>query len=114
MGGPVLVILRAKDLTEALDIINNNQWGNGTAIFTRSGASARRFSNEVACGQIGINVPIPVPLPMFSFTGNKASIWGTANFYGKGAVNFYTQWKTITARWKDSQDDLYSASTSMP
>jgi len=111
--GPVLVILRAKDLTEALDIINNNQWGNGTAIFTRSGASARRFSNEVACGQIGINVPIPVPLPMFSFTGNKASIRGDLNFYGKAGVNFVTEWKTITSKWP-KKDEARALDMGMP
>merc|ERR1712166_823172 len=112
--GPVMNIVRVDTAQEAIDFINANKWGNGTSIFTKNGHTARKYQNEIEAGQVGINLPIPVPLPMFSFTGNKASMWGTANFYGKGAVNFYTQWKTITARWKDSQDDLYSASTSMP
>jgi malonate-semialdehyde dehydrogenase (acetylating)/methylmalonate-semialdehyde dehydrogenase len=73
-------------------LINDNPYGNGTAIFTRSGGNARKFIHEIEAGQVGINLPIPVPLPMFSFTGNKQSMWGTANFYGKGAVTFYTQW----------------------
>lgn len=112
--GPVMCIHRAANLEDAIKFVNENPWGNGVACFTKNGHVARKFQTEIEAGQIGINLPIPVPLPMFSFTGNKASMWGTANFYGKGAVNFYTQWKTITARWKDSQDDLYSASTSMP
>jgi len=74
----------------------------------------RKFQTEIEAGQIGINLPLPVPLPMFSFTGNKASMWGTANFYGKGAVNFYTSWKTITARWKEEGAEKYSGSTNMP
>lgn len=89
---------------EALDIINNNKYGNGTSIFTKNGSVARKFQNEVNCGQIGINIPIPVPLPMFSFTGNKASFWGDLNFYGKGGVQFFTQWKTITSKWKDETE----------
>jgi len=72
----------------------------------------RKFQTEIEAGQIGINLPIPVPLPMFSFTGNKASMWGTANFYGKSAVNFYTSWKTITARWKEEGAPKYDTSTS--
>ena len=67
-------------------MINENKYGNGTAIFTNSGAAARKFTFEVEAGQVGVNVPIPVPLPMFSFTGNKASILGDLNFYGKGGV----------------------------
>jgi len=84
--GPVMVIVRVNSFQEGLDVINQNRWGNGTGIFTKNGHVARKFQTEVAAGQIGINLPIPVPLPMFSFTGNKDSMWGTANFYGKGAV----------------------------
>lgn len=98
--GPVLVTLTAKNLTEAMEIINSSRYGNGCAIFTRSGASARKFQRDIECGQIGINVPIPVPLPCFSFTGNKDSFRGDLNMYGKGAVHFNTQWKTIMSRWK--------------
>jgi malonate-semialdehyde dehydrogenase (acetylating)/methylmalonate-semialdehyde dehydrogenase len=69
--GPVLVVLKAPTLDDALTIINNNKYGNGTAIFTQSGATARKFENQVNVGQVGVNVPIPVPLPMFSWSGNK-------------------------------------------
>ncbi len=109
--GPVLSIIRANTYEEALDIINKSPYGNGTCIYTKSGALARNFQNEVAAGNIGINVPIPVPLPMFSFTGNKGSFWGDLNFYGKGGLQFYTQWKTITSKWTTTPDDL---STTMP
>lgn len=84
--GPVMNIVRMDTLQNAIDFINSNRWGNGTAIFTRNGHTARKFQTEIQAGQVGINLPIPVPLPMFSFTGNKDSMWGTANFYGKGAV----------------------------
>lgn len=84
--GPAMLIVRADSLQGAIDFINENRWGNGTAIFTKNGHTARKFQTEIQAGQIGINLPIPVPLPMFSFTGNKDSMWGTSNFYGKGAV----------------------------
>jgi len=111
---PVMVIHRAANIDEAIKIINGNQYGNGVAIFTRSGANARKFQHEIEAGQIGINLPIPVPLPMFSFTGNKSSMWGTANFYGKGAIQFNTQWKTITARWKMDEEEAQAMKTQMP
>ncbi|RKP13520.1 Aldehyde/histidinol dehydrogenase [Piptocephalis cylindrospora] len=98
--GPVLVCLEVETLDEALAIINKNRYGNGTAIFTRSGAAARKFQEEVDVGQVGINVPIPVPLPMFSFTGSRGSIQGDINFYGRSGVSFFTQYKTITALWR--------------
>ncbi|KAI3381195.1 hypothetical protein SNEBB_008621 [Seison nebaliae] len=114
--GPVLVIMQAKSLDEAINIINHNRYGNGTAIFTNNGAAARKFTNEVDCGQIGINVPIPVPLPMFSFTGSRASFVGDQNFYGKAGINFYTQLKTVTSYWKSSEIDLKTqrSATAMP
>lgn len=96
--------MHAETLQEAIELINSNAWGNGCAIFTRSGSAARKFQNEIECGQIGINLPIPVPLPMFSFTGNKKSFHGDLNFYGKNGVKFFTQWKTITARWKEESE----------
>lgn len=102
--GPVLVCVHVKTLQEGIEVINNNQWGNGCAIFTRSGSAARKFQNEIEVGQIGINIPIPVPLPMFSFTGSKKSFHGDLNFYGKNGVRFYTQLKTITARWKEEAE----------
>lgn len=112
--GPVMVIVRADSLQEGIDLINANEWGNGTSIFTKNGHTARKFQNEVHPGQIGINLPIPVPLPMFSFTGNKGSMWGTSNFYGKGAVTFNTQWKTITARWKEETAEAQKLQTFFP
>ena len=98
--GPVLQVLHAETLDDAIALINANPYGNGTAIFTSSGAAARKFTHEVDVGQIGVNLPIPVPLPMFSFTGSRGSILGDHNFYGKGAVTFHTQWKTVTSNWK--------------
>ncbi len=100
--GPVLLLVRAKDIDEAIAFINENPYGNGTSIFTGSGAAARKFQYEIEVGQVGINVPIPVPLPFFSFTGWKGSFYGDQHAYGKQAVRFYTKTKTITSRWFDS------------
>jgi len=112
--GPVLVVLKADTLDEGIQIINQNRYGNGTAIFTQSGATARKFEHDVNVGQIGINIPIPVPLPMFSWSGNKASALCDLGFYGKSAIEFYTQKKTTTSLWK-SEDALTSrASVHMP
>jgi malonate-semialdehyde dehydrogenase (acetylating)/methylmalonate-semialdehyde dehydrogenase len=97
--GPVLVTMTADSLEEAIQLINANPYGNGTAIFTSSGVAARKFQHEVDVGQVGINVPIPVPLPFVSFTGSRASIRGDVHFYGPQAVLFYTQTKTITSNW---------------
>jgi malonate-semialdehyde dehydrogenase (acetylating)/methylmalonate-semialdehyde dehydrogenase len=111
--GPVLICMDANNLDEAIKIINANPYGNGTSIFTKSGNAARKFQNEVDVGQVGINLPIPVPLPFFSFTGSRGSFRGDLNFYGKAGVQFYTQLKTITARWEG--DDVSSGlSTAMP
>lgn len=96
-------------LDDAIALVNGNRYGNGTAIFTRSGAAARKFQNEVDVGQVGINVPIPVPLPFFSFTGSRGSFAGSTNFYGKAGVRFYTQTKTVTASWKERDDPAGSA-----
>ncbi len=112
--GPVALVMHAKDLDEAMEIVNANEYGNGVAIFTKSGSAARKFQRNIEAGQIGINLPIPVPLPMFSFTGSKKSFLGTHNFYGKGAVGFYTQWKTITARWKEDDAVAMQLTTSFP
>ncbi|SFB35532.1 malonate-semialdehyde dehydrogenase (acetylating) / methylmalonate-semialdehyde dehydrogenase [Collimonas sp. OK607] len=97
--GPVLCIVSVATLDEAIEFINDNPNGNGTAIFTQSGAAARRFQEEIDVGQIGINVPIPVPVPLFSFSGSRASKLGDLGPYGKQVILFYTQTKTITARW---------------
>jgi malonate-semialdehyde dehydrogenase (acetylating)/methylmalonate-semialdehyde dehydrogenase len=95
--------MHADTLDEAIALINANPNGNGTAIFTQSGAAARRFQEEIDVGQVGINVPIPVPVPIFSFTGSRASKLGDLGPYGKQVVMFYTQTKTVTARWFDDQ-----------
>ena len=97
--GPVLSVVAAENLAQAIALINANPNGNGTAIFTQSGAAARRFEEDIDVGQVGINVPIPVPVPLFSFTGSRASKLGDLGPYGKQAILFYTQTKTVTARW---------------
>jgi len=102
--GPVLVCLTAETLDEAIQLVNNNPYGNGTAIFTNSGAVARKYQHEIDVGQVGVNVPIPVPLPFFSFTGSRRSFLGSTHFYGKMGINFFTQTKTITSSWKDPED----------
>ncbi|WP_313279275.1 CoA-acylating methylmalonate-semialdehyde dehydrogenase [Stutzerimonas balearica] len=101
--GPVLCVMGAATMDEAIELINANPNGNGTAIFTRSGAAARHFQEEIDVGQVGINVPIPVPVPMFSFTGSRASKLGDLGPYGKQVVQFYTQTKTVTERWFDEE-----------
>ncbi|WP_154223728.1 CoA-acylating methylmalonate-semialdehyde dehydrogenase [Marinicella rhabdoformis] len=102
--GPVLCVMTADTLEEAIELINNNPYGNGTSLFTSSGAAARKFQHEIKVGQVGINIPIPVPLPFFSFTGWRKSFYGDQHAYGKQAVRFYTETKTITARW--FEDDI--------
>lgn len=112
--GPVLTVLSADTLDNALDIINANPYGNGTAIFTQSGATARKFETQVNVGQVGINVPIPVPLPMFAWSGNKGSVLGDIGFYGKSGINFYTQNKTTTSLWRAEDAVGSRASVNMP
>jgi len=102
--GPVLVILAANTLDEAIELVNANPNGNGVAVFTQSGAAARRFQEDIDVGQVGINVPIPVPVPLFSFTGSRASKLGDLGPYGKQVILFYTQTKTVTQRW--FEDDV--------
>ena len=92
--GPVLICLHEQSLASAIDLINRNPYGNGTAVFTTSGASARQFQYEVDVGQVGVNVPVPVPLPFFSFTGSRGSFRGASHFYGKQGAAFYTQVKS--------------------
>lgn len=99
--GPVLCVAEAATLDEAIALVNANPNGNGTAIFTQSGAAARKFQEEIDVGQVGINVPIPVPVPLFSFTGSRGSKLGDLGPYGKQVILFYTQTKTVTARWFD-------------
>ncbi|MDA8484899.1 CoA-acylating methylmalonate-semialdehyde dehydrogenase [Pseudomonas resinovorans] len=99
--GPVLVCMEVDSLEDAIALVNANPYGNGTSLFTRSGGAARHFQHAVEVGQVGINVPIPVPLPFFSFTGWKGSFYGDLHAYGKQAVRFYTETKTVTSRWFD-------------
>jgi malonate-semialdehyde dehydrogenase (acetylating)/methylmalonate-semialdehyde dehydrogenase len=99
--GPVLVTMEVDTLDEAIALVNRNPFGNGTGLFTQSGAAARKFQSEIDVGQVGINIPIPVPVPFFSFTGSRGSKLGDLGPYGKQVVQFYTQTKTVTARWFD-------------
>jgi malonate-semialdehyde dehydrogenase (acetylating)/methylmalonate-semialdehyde dehydrogenase len=114
--GPVLVCVNVDTLEAGIDLINGNDYGNGAAIFTSSGAVAEKFRRNIEAGQLGINVPIPVPLPMFSFTGNKKSVagGGASTFYGKPGVNFYTQLKTVTSKWSSASIVPTKAVLSMP
>ncbi|WP_291517389.1 CoA-acylating methylmalonate-semialdehyde dehydrogenase [Acidovorax sp.] len=111
--GPVLCLAAADTLDDAIEFINANPNGNGTAIFTQSGAAARKFQEEIDVGQVGINVPIPVPVPIFSFTGSRASKLGDLGPYGKQVVMFYTQTKTVTARWFDDSTSTQGVNTTI-
>ncbi len=99
--GPVLSVVRVDTYDEAVKLVNENPWGNGTAIFTRDGGVARQFQFEAQAGMVGINVPIPVPVAWFSFGGWKASLFGDTHAYGPESVNFYTRAKVVTSRWPD-------------
>ncbi|HJW22248.1 MAG TPA: CoA-acylating methylmalonate-semialdehyde dehydrogenase, partial [Candidatus Limnocylindrales bacterium] len=99
--GPVLTVVRAESYAEAVRLINDNAYGNGTAIFTRDGGAARQFQFDVNVGMVGINVPIPVPVAYYSFGGWKASLFGDLHMYGPEGVQFYTRGKVVTARWPD-------------
>lgn len=90
--GPVIEIMTVDTLDEAINLINSNPYGNGTVLFTKSGAAARKFTNEVDVGQIGINVAVPIPLPMFSFTGSRGSFLGDLNFTGKAVSHYFKIW----------------------
>jgi malonate-semialdehyde dehydrogenase (acetylating)/methylmalonate-semialdehyde dehydrogenase len=99
--GPVLSIVRADSYDAALRIINENPYGNGTAIFTRDGGAARQFQFDVEVGMVGVNVPVPVPVAYYSFGGWKASLFGDLHMYGPEGVQFYTRAKVVTSRWPD-------------
>jgi malonate-semialdehyde dehydrogenase (acetylating)/methylmalonate-semialdehyde dehydrogenase len=101
--GPVLVVLRAATLDEAIALINANPYGNGTSVFTNSGQAARRFQREVTVGMIGVNVPIPVPMAYYSFGGWKDSLFGDTHVHGPEGVRFYTRAKVVTSRWPQSE-----------
>src|SRR6187402_3014336 len=107
--GPVLSVVRAKSYDEAVALVNDNPYGNGTAIFTRDGGAARQFQFETTAGMVGVNVPIPVPVAYYSFGGWKSSLFGDSHVYGPEGINFYTRGKVVTSRWPDpatSQVDL--------
>jgi malonate-semialdehyde dehydrogenase (acetylating)/methylmalonate-semialdehyde dehydrogenase len=103
--GPVLAVVRAKDYEEALGLVNDHEYGNGAAIFTRDGDAARDFSSRAQIGMIGINVPIPVPVAYHSFGGWKRSLFGDHHIHGMEGVRFYTRLKTMTARWPSGIKD---------
>ena len=111
--GPVLVIIHVDTLEEAIALINANPFGNGVGLFTQSGATARTFQNKIDIGQVGINIPIPVPVPFFSFTGSRGSKLGDLGPYGKQAVQFYTQTKTITSRWFEDDQESSGVNTTI-
>ena len=99
--GPVLCVVRAGSYSDALAVVNGNPYGNGTAIFTNDGGAARRFTQEVQVGMVGVNVPIPVPMAFYSFGGWKASLFGDTHVHGTEGVHFYTRGKAVTSRWLD-------------
>jgi malonate-semialdehyde dehydrogenase (acetylating)/methylmalonate-semialdehyde dehydrogenase len=99
--GPVLGVTRVETYADALRLVNENPYGNGTAIFTRDGGAARRFQFEAEAGMVGVNVPIPVPVAYYSFGGWKASLFGDTHIYGPEGINFYTRGKVVTSRWPD-------------
>ncbi len=99
--GPVLSVVRVPTYDDALRLVNDNPYGNGTAIFTRDGGAARQFQFDAVCGMVGINVPIPVPVAYYSFGGWKASLFGDTHMYGPEGIQFYTRAKVVTSRWPD-------------
>ena len=111
--GPVLSVVRSDDVDAAIDLINSNPYGNGTAIFTSSGEAARRFQRGVHVGMIGINVPIPVPMAYYSFGGWKDSLFGDKHVHGPEGVSFYTRAKVVTSRWPE-QSQASGASLHFP
>jgi malonate-semialdehyde dehydrogenase (acetylating)/methylmalonate-semialdehyde dehydrogenase len=99
--GPVLSVVRVPSYEAALELVNSNPYGNGTAIFTNDGGAARRFQYEVEVGMVGVNVPIPVPMAYYSFGGWKASLFGDSHAHGAEGVHFFTRGKVVTSRWLD-------------
>lgn len=113
--GPVLAIVRVPDFETGLKLINQHEYGNGTAIFTRDGETAREFQENVMAGMVGINIPIPVPMAFHSFGGRKRSIFGPLNVHGNDGVRFYTRMKTVTSRWPASvRLEHHESSFTMP
>jgi malonate-semialdehyde dehydrogenase (acetylating)/methylmalonate-semialdehyde dehydrogenase len=112
--GPVLSVLRASSVDEAIELVNSSPYGNGAAVFTSSGDAARRFRRGVHVGMIGINVPIPVPMAYYSFGGWKDSLFGDKHVHGPEGVSFYTRAKVVTARWPRTEDRTSGASYHFP
>jgi malonate-semialdehyde dehydrogenase (acetylating)/methylmalonate-semialdehyde dehydrogenase len=106
--GPVLSVVRVSTYDDALQLVNDNPYGNGTAIFTRDGGAARRFQTEVNCGMVGVNVPIPVPVAYYSFGGWKSSLFGDHHMYGPDGIRFYTRTKVVTQRWPSPSGSIPS------
>jgi malonate-semialdehyde dehydrogenase (acetylating)/methylmalonate-semialdehyde dehydrogenase len=100
--GPVLSIVRVKDVNEALDVIKGSQYGNAASIFTRSGKTAREFVSKVQTGMVGVNVGVPAPTAIFPFAGWRGSFFGDLHALGKDGVQFYTESKVVTARWPEN------------
>ncbi|WP_180075440.1 CoA-acylating methylmalonate-semialdehyde dehydrogenase [Acinetobacter sp. YH12254] len=111
--GPVLAIIHVDTLEQAIELINANPFGNGVGLFTQNGNTARTFQHQIDIGQVGINIPIPVPVPFFSFTGSRGSKLGDLGPYGKQAVQFYTQTKTITSRWFEDDQETTGVNTTI-
>ena len=99
--GPVLEVVRVPTYADAVQLVNENPYGNGAAIFTRDGGAARQFQFEAQAGMIGINVPVPVPVASYSFGGWKGSLFGDLHMYGPEGIQFYTRAKVVTSRWPD-------------
>jgi malonate-semialdehyde dehydrogenase (acetylating)/methylmalonate-semialdehyde dehydrogenase len=99
--GPVLSVVRTDSFDEAVQLVNDNPYGNGVALFTRDGGAARKFQFEVKVGMVGVNVPVPVPVGYYSFGGWKSSLFGDTHMYGPDGVHFYTRTKVVTSRWPD-------------
>ena len=97
--GPVLSVVRVKDFNDAIKLINDHEFGNGTSVYTRDGDVGRTFANKIKVGMVGINIPIPVPVAFHSFGGWKRSLFGDLHMHGPEGVEFYTKLKTITSRW---------------
>ena len=100
--GPVLSVVRAKDYDEALNLVNDHNYGNGTSIYTSDGEAARHFTTNSQIGMVGVNVPVPVPMAFHSFGGWKQSLFGDHSMHGMEGIHFYTKLKTVTSRWPKS------------
>lgn len=101
--GPVLAVIRVDTYDEAVRLVNDNKYGNGTALFTKDGGAARKFEMDVQVGMVGINVPVPVPVAYYSFGGWKSSLFGDSHAHGAEGVHFFTRGKVVTSRWADPE-----------